>query len=180
MSRAAIWVQQDFAALEAGALYGLGCTLFGFCAQNLLLVRTADAKDTLWAVEEALKAGAASVIGEWAEDGKAADLTATRRLSLAAQKGGGFAFLLRHRACPSASACATRWTIAAAPGAGDGFGGLGRTAFRLELTKNRHGPCGEWILQWDHHEQRFLPASPLALAAPAFHGPRPADRARAV
>jgi protein ImuA len=180
ISRTAIWVQQDFAALEAGALYGLGCTLFGFSAQRLLLVRTACAKDTLWAMEEALKAGMACVIGELAEDGKAADLTATRRLSLAAQKGGGFGFLLRHHVSAAASAAATRWSIAAVPGAGDGFGGLGRVAFRLALTKNRRGPCGEWVLQWDHHEQRFLPAPPLAVAAPVFHGPRRAGLARVV
>src|SRR6266581_5400620 len=50
-----VWIQQDFAALEAGALYGLGCDLFGLVSSRLLVVRTATPRDTLWAVEEALK-----------------------------------------------------------------------------------------------------------------------------
>src|SRR6266550_3583275 len=43
-----IWVQQDFAALETGALYGLGCDLFGLASARLLMVRTATPRDTLW------------------------------------------------------------------------------------------------------------------------------------
>ena len=162
-----VFVQQDFAALEGGELYGLGCDLFGLNLARLLVVRTASPRETLWAMEEALKTGGiAAVIGELAQSGKAADLTATRRLSLAAQKGGSLALLLRQRACPEPSAAATRWQVAAAPGAADRFGGLGRTAFRLSLTKNRRGPCGSWVLQWDRHGACFL-ALPLAMAAPS-------------
>ena len=54
------------------------------------MVRAATPRDTLWAMEEAVKtSGIAAVIGELAQDGQAADLTATRRLSLAAQQGLG-------------------------------------------------------------------------------------------
>src|SRR6476646_3588088 len=168
-----IWVQQDFAALETGALYGLGCDLFGLASSRLLLVRTATPRDTLWAMEESLKtSGMAAVL---AQDGQAADLTATRRLSLAAQQGGGLCLILRQAACSQPSAAATRWVVAATAGAADGFGGLGRSAFRLSLTKNRRGPCGSWVLQWDHHAKRFLPALSVAVAAPARH--RPAEAA---
>ena len=166
-----VWVQQDFAALETGALYGLGCDLFGLASSRLLVVRTATPRDTLWAMEEAVKtSGIAAVIGELAQDGQAADLTATRRLSLAAQQGGGLCLLLRQQEFSQPSAAATRWIVAATPGATDGFGGLGRTAFRLSLTKNRRGPCGSWVLQWDHHAKRFLPALSVAVAAPSRHG----------
>ncbi len=166
-----IWVQQDFAALEMGTLYGLGCDLFGLASSRLLMVRTATSRDTLWAMEEALKTrGMAAVIGELAGEGQAADLTATRRLSLAAQQGGGLCLLLRQAAWSQPSAAATRWVIAATAGAADGFGGLGRTAFRLSLTKNRRGPCGSWVLQWDHHAKHFLPALSVAVATPSRHG----------
>ena len=166
-----VWVQQDFAALETGALYGLGCDLFGLTSSRLLVVRTATPRDTLWAMEEAVKtSGIAAVIGELAQEGQAADLTATRRLSLAAQQGGGLCLLLRQQEFSQPSAAATRWIIAATPGATDGFGGLGCTAFRLSLTKNRRGPCGSWVLQWDHHAKRFLPALSVAVAAPPRHG----------
>jgi protein ImuA len=166
-----VWVQQDFAALETGTLYGLGCDLFGLASLRLLVVRTATPRDTLWAMEEALKTrGIAAVIGELAQEGQAADLTATRRLSLAAQQGGGLCLLLRQLPFSQPGAAATRWVVAATPGAADGLGGLGRTAFRLSLTKNRRGPCGSWVLQWDHHAKRFLPALPVAVAAPSRHG----------
>jgi protein ImuA len=166
-----IWVQQDFAALETGTLYGLGCDLFGLASSRLLVVRTATPRDTLWAMEEAVKArGIAAVIGELAQDGQAADLTATRRLSLAAQQGGGLCLLLRQAAWSQPSAAATRWVVAASPGASDGFGGLGRTAFHLSLTKNRRGACGSWVLQWNHHAKRFFPALSVAVAAPSRHG----------
>jgi protein ImuA len=163
-----VFVQQDFAALETGMLSGLGCDAFGLDPARLLVVRASSPRDALWAMEEALKTrGIAAMIGELAEDGKAADLTATRRLSLAAQKCGGLALLLRQRPMPQPSAAATRWQVAAAPGSGDGFGGLARTGFRLSLTKNRRGACGSWILQWDHHGKRFLPALSVAVATPA-------------
>jgi protein ImuA len=166
-----VFVQQDFAALEAGALYGLGCDLFGLSPARLILVRAASPRDGLWAMEEALKTrGLAAVIGELAQSAEAADLTATRRLSLAAQKGGGLALLLRQYGFTGTSAAATRWQITAAPGMGDGFGGLGSTAFSLSLTKNRRGPCGAWVVQWDHHAKRFVPALSRSVAAPVLDG----------
>jgi len=169
-------VQQDFAALEAGHVYGVGCDLFGVDMARLFVVRAMTPRDALWAMEEALKTqGVVAVIGELAEEGRSADLTTTRRLSLAAQKGGGLALLLRQRPAVQPSAAATRWSVAAVAGAADGFGGLERSAFRVSLTKNRRGPCGSWVLQWDHHDRRFLPALSVAVAAPARH--RPAEAA---
>ena len=167
-----VFVQQDFAGLEAGALYGGACDLFGLDPARLLLVRAASPRDALWAMEEALKTrGVTAMIGELAQQGTDADLTATRRLSLAAQKGRGLALLLRQRAWLAPSAAATRWQIAAAPGPPDRFGGLGATAFCVTLTKNRRGPCGDWVLQWDHHGACFVPALSRAVAQSVFDRP---------
>jgi protein ImuA len=137
-------------------------------------VRAAKPEDVLFAMEESLKARV-TVIGELAEEGKAAELTATRRLSLAAQKGVvGLALLLRHRTQLLPSAAATRWQVSGALGRSDGTSGLSPTNFALTLLKNRRGPCGNWVLQWDHHEHRFnperarSPALPLDMVAPAF------------
>ena len=101
--RNTLWIQTDFAALEAGNIYGPGCDLFGLPASRLLIVKVARPLDALWAMEEALKCRAlACVIAELPKDGAIADLTATRRLTLAAREGGGFGFLLRHRPSPLA------------------------------------------------------------------------------
>ena len=167
----ALWIQPDFAATEAGALYGPGLSALGLPMERLLLLRVARPVDALWAMEEGLKSHVLSaVIAELTEDGVAADLTATRRLVLAARDGGGLGFLLRHRISPEASAAATRWDIASAPSRPDAFGGLGRTAFTLSLVKNRRGPLGRWTMEWDHHERTFSALS-VAVAKTALDRP---------
>ena len=95
----ALFIQTDFAALEAGAPYGPGLDGFGLPMERLIMLRVPRPIDALWACEEALKSrGVAVVIAELPEAGDAADLTATRRLTLAARAGGGLGLLLRHRA----------------------------------------------------------------------------------
>jgi protein ImuA len=170
-SRHTLWIQTDFAAIESGDIYGLGCDLFGFPARQLLLLKVSRPLDALWAMEKALKCRAlSSVIAELPNDGSIADLTATRRLTLAAREGGGFGFLFRHRPSPLTSSAETRWEVAAAPSRPDPFGGLGPAAFALSLTKNRRGPTGCWPVAWDHHERTFSALS-LGMAETAFDRP---------
>lgn len=149
-----LWIHTDFAALETGAPYGPGLDLIGLPLHRLLMLRVPRPLDVLWAMEEALKSPAlAAIIAEMPDDH--ADLTATRRLVLAARTGGGLGLLLRHRPSPFATAAMTRWEIAAAPSTSDRFGGLGRTTFDLTLSKNRRGHDGRWIMCWNHHERSF-------------------------
>src|SRR6185295_10441838 len=89
----ALWIATDFGLLETGALYGPGLDLIGLDTERLLMARVARPLDALFAMEEALKCRAlATVIAEI--DGEI-DLTATRRLSLAAREGGVLGLLLR-------------------------------------------------------------------------------------
>jgi protein ImuA len=173
-----VWIQHDYAAMEVGALYG--AESFGLPLSSLVVVHVPRVIDALWALEEALKCRAVdAVIAEIAEDG-AVDLTATRRLALAARDGGGLGLLLHHRPSVTSSASATRWEIASAPGVRDVFGGLGRTSFALSLIKNRCGPCGCWTLAWNHHERAFfIPALPLGVAQTARDRSARARSARA-
>jgi protein ImuA len=177
--RDTLWIQTDFAAATAGNLYGLGCDLFGLPARQLLLLKVSSPREVLWAMEEALKCRAlASVIAEFPDDGPVADLTAMRRLRLAARESGGFGFLFRQRPSPLTSAAETRWEIAAAPSRPDPFGGLGRTCFILSLTKNRRGPADRWPVEWVHHERVFSALS-LGVAQAAFDRPDRASLVRA-
>jgi protein ImuA len=130
-------------------------------------------------MEEALKCQALKiVICELPNDGALADLTATRRMTLAARAGGSFAFLLRHRPSLLTSSAETRWEIAAAPSVPDRFGGLGHTAFSASLVKNRRGPIAQWKIMWNHHERTFS-ALPLGVAQAAFDRPDRASIVRA-
>ena len=167
-------IQTDFAGLEGGTAYG-GSIAFGLPMDQLLMLRVARPLDALWACEEALKSHAlAVVLAELPEQGAAADLTATRRLSLAARAGGGLGLLLRHRPTPLASAATTRWEVAGAPSMPDRFGGLGPTTFDLSLNRNRRGPCGRFIVSWDHGTRTFIPPA-LSLGLAATARDRPAD-----
>src|SRR5947209_848538 len=160
-----LWIATDFGMLETGALYGPGLDLIGLDTARLLVARVARPVDALFAMEEALKCRAlATVI---AEINGEVDLTATRRLSLAAREGGALGVLLRHKPSDAPSAARTRWEVAGTPSVPDELGGFGRTAFRLSLVRNRRGPCGTWTLTWDHHERVFSTLSVGVAAAPA-------------
>jgi protein ImuA len=167
--RQVLCIATDYATHEAGTPYGPGLDRLGLSMDRLLILRVAHPRDALWAFEEALKCPAlGAVLAELPEAGIAADLTATRRLSLAAQAGGGLGLLLRHRPYPLPSAAMTRWQVAAALSKPDRFGGLGGLSFDLSLQRNRRGRCGRWITGWNHDERTFVPqALSLGVAATA-------------
>jgi protein ImuA len=177
----AVWIQPDFNITEAGALYGPGLGLMGLPTERLVILRVPRPRDALWAMEEALKCRAAgAVVAELASE--AADLTATRRLALAAREGGGLGLILHpgiaagsqpfcsQPFCSQPSTATTRWEVASARGARDRFGGLGPTTFALSLVKNRRGRTGQWRLSWDHHECAFATSLSLPVAPAARDG----------
>ena len=184
-----LWIATDFAMGEGGGPYGPGLDRFGLSSARLLVLRVPRPADVLWAMEDALRCRALScVIAELSGEGAEADLTATRRLSLAARDGlsdrvSGLGLLIRHRATAEPSAAATRWEIASAPSLPDRLGGLagdlGHTRFDLSLRKNRRGPSGRWIIEWNHHERTFQSAVSVGVAAPAFDRPHRTAVARA-
>src|ERR1044071_6956373 len=116
-----LWIATDFARSEGGWPYGPGLELFGLSSRRLLALTVARQADVLWAMEEGLRCRAlACVIAELTGEGAEADLTATRRLSLAAREGvsarvSGLGLLIRHRITPTPSAAATRWHVPPAP-----------------------------------------------------------------
>jgi len=86
---AIVWVIEDFAVHEGGAPYGPGLLEWGLDPARLVLVRAADAKSALWALEEALKCPAcAAVVGELWSSARHYGQTAARRLVMAARRGG--------------------------------------------------------------------------------------------
>jgi protein ImuA len=145
-----LWIRTGFTMREAGDLYGPGCGSLGLPVRRLLTLTVPRPIDGLWAMEEALRSRAlAGVVAELPDDGPLADLTATRRLVLAAREGKNFGFLLRHKTSPLTSSADTRWQVAGVSGERDRFGGLGRTAWMLSLVKNRRGATGCWRVVWN-------------------------------
>jgi len=123
-----------------------------FDPARLLVVTARRDEDVFWAMEEGLRCpGIAAVLGET----RATDATAGRRLSLAAEKSGVPALLLRPQPAPPQSVCVTRWRIASAPSRSTpGLHDVGAPRWRLELRRNRFGAPSiaeipSWLVEWN-------------------------------
>ncbi|RYY26187.1 MAG: protein ImuA [Sphingomonadales bacterium] len=131
-------------------LYAPGLEQAGLRPDRALFVEARDDKEVLAVMEDALRHGSlAAVIGEV----RRADMTATRRLQLAASEGGTPAFLMRRwrktGACPlgEPSAATTRWRIGCAPAAPLGIPGVGRQRWTVELVRQRNGAPFSLVLE---------------------------------
>jgi protein ImuA len=147
-----LWIGQDFSALEFGALSANGFLELGFDPSALLLLRTADAACALRAAGEALTCAAlGAVVAEIPGSPKILDLASSRRLTLTAAAHDVPAILLRPAARPEPSAAETRWLIGAAPSPNEDCGVL----FDAELSRNRHGAAGRWVMEWSADDGVF-------------------------
>jgi protein ImuA len=131
-----------------------------FDPARLLVVTARRDDDLFWAMEEGLRCpGIAAVLGET----RGTDPTAGRRLSLAAEKNGVPALLLRAQPAPPQSVCATRWRVASA-----GSPDLVNARWKVELTRNRFGAPSaaeipSWLVEWNDE------AHCLSVVPQAFH-----------
>jgi hypothetical protein len=153
-----------------GRLHGHGLNALGLDPGRLILVETAHRKETLWAMEEAVRSAApAAVVGVI----DTLDLKLSQRLHLAATEAGLPVFLLRPAppTPPSpasgggwggGSAAATRWRIGTAKAARDRFGLVTQPRWHLQLERCRNGRPGEWVVEYDHVAHRFSLAAALA------------------
>ena len=171
--RPLVWIRQDFAEVEAGAVSMHGFSELGLDPRLLVTVRAADVDQALRTTADALACDAvgAVVLEVWGE-AKQIDLVASRKLTLAAQASGATCLVLRMAAEPRASTAETRWIVRAAhsPPASHPSSAWGAPQFEAQLVRNRHGPTGRWIMEWKSDECLFgKPAaySQLVAAAPA-------------
>ena len=173
-----LWVRQDFADIESGALSMNGICELGLDPRLVVTVRAGDAETALRATADALACDAlgAVVLEIWGET-RQLGLVASRKLTLAAQASGVTALLLRVAAEPAPSTAETRWIVRAAHSPpGSSSSAWGAPLFDAQLVRNRHGPVGRWIMEWKCDECLFVEPSansqPVA-AAPA-HRPHQA------
>ncbi len=174
-----LWIRHKRSEIETGALYAQGLAEMGLAPENLIAVLVDDITDGLRAALDALRCpGLGGVVLESWGASRHLDLTASRRLSLAAQESGVTAFVLRAMAQPEPSAAVTRWQVETAASA-DPLGLVGRAAFSARLLRQRSGKAGaHWRLEWNHDEKGFdQQALPGALSAADFDRPVGADRA---
>ena len=148
-----LWVQLERGFRDFGPVHGAGLAAMGIDPGRLIIATARDETDVLWAMEEGLYCPAlAGVLGEVRAHARAVDLTASRRLQIAANLSDRMAFLLRGAPDEKVgmdglggSAALTRWAVASAPSAR--LGGvlwpldtaIGHPCWRIELLRCRFG-----------------------------------------
>ncbi|BAV65376.1 ImuA family protein [Sphingobium cloacae] len=151
-----LWLRPATAAHQ-GAPYGPGLAALGIDPAHLLLGAMSDEAMLLRAAVEALRCPAlGALLLEIRGRAPRLDLTASRRLTLAAEQSGVTALLLRTDADPTPSAADTRWRVAAAPSTPLPGNAPGMSAFDLTLLRHRGGRDGmAWRLTWDSERRQF-------------------------
>jgi protein ImuA len=159
--RSVLWVQDRAAQRLSGHPYRPG--LPAALRNRVIRVAAATPEDALFVLEEGLRCRElACVIGEIAGNPKALDFTASRRLSLAAERHGVPLFLVRIDAARDLSAARMRWQVTAAPSPPPRWNAEtpGAPAWHAELFRARAHPPGKWILRDDGDVLAAEPAGP--------------------
>ena len=175
-TRPLLWCRHTASVSEHGHLYGHGLAALGLASERLLTVSLTRPRAILWTIEEALKSTAlAGVVTDMTAE--ALDLTASRRLMLAARAAGVPLLLVFARPLAAATAALTRWRVAPHASGPPAFDtdAPGLPAWTLTLERSRAGRPGQWTVEWHHATHRFalVPAlfdRPLRLGEKA--GPR--------
>jgi protein ImuA len=192
---ALVFIVEDLSAREFGLPYGRGLDGAGLDLSRFALVRARRPQETLWAMEEALKSPAcAAVVAESFVGPRLYDLSASRRLLLAARRGGGLGLLAPQgtEAARFSSAAELRVEVAAAPPARPHAEELRRPPlapfapfrWRLRVLKARAGLFGEidpsqWRdIVFDPEKAAFRHAFPERLPAEAADRPAVAEPER--
>jgi protein ImuA len=150
--RALLWVQDRAALKLGGRPYRPG--LPAALRHRLIHVVCERPEDALFALEEALRCrDVAAVIGEVAGNPRALDFTASRRLTLTAERHGVRLWLVRLDAAHDLSSARMRWEVRAAPSPRPRWNAdaPGAPAWQAELFRARQHPPGKWTLRDDGH-----------------------------
>ena len=187
-----LWVRQAFLNGEAGTPYPQGLMEFGIDPARIILIQPKDAPSVLQAGLEGARAPAlAAVLMELWGEVKALDLTASRRLALAARATGTRLLMGRVAAQPCPSAAETRWDVRVAQSRALAANAPGPATVALRLLRHRGGREADvWQWEWNRDRTCFDPrhmpegsarATPLSgtVVPVSFHGQVSADDAGA-
>ena len=156
-----VWIAQEKDERRCGRIHPPGLAELGADPARLLFVVAPDEKALLRAAADVVRSPAAgtAVIAP-AGGASALDLTASRRLTLFAERSGVTAILLRPADPATPSAATTRWQVAAAPSAPLEADAPGHPAFAADLLRQRGGaPSPGWRLEWQREAATFAPLS---------------------
>ncbi len=197
-SGALVFIVEEMSAREFGLPYGRGLAAAGVDLSRFALVRVRRPREGLWAMEEVLKSPAcAAVVAEIFLEPRIYDLAASRRLLLAARRGGALGLLAAQgaEAARFSSAAELRVETAARPAAPappalatrPPLSPLAPFLWRLRVLKARAGLLGalgafdpaQWRdIAFDPDRVAFRHAFPERLPAEAPDRPSAAPTSR--
>lgn len=179
---AALWVSQRCLKLDHGGLLNAGLSALRRRAMPVVEVRTGKLREALWAVEEAIRCSAVSLVIAEIEG---IDFTSSRRLTLASNRHGVPAILLLPYTCEGSTAASARWRVSPRPSSPNRFDprALGHPRWRAVLERSRAAPqmAGKVFDLETNDETLSLSVVPglAADAAPALAESRERSRLRA-
>ncbi|MCC6946983.1 MAG: ImuA protein [Bradyrhizobiaceae bacterium] len=141
---------------------GHGLHQLGLDPARTILVRTGSGKQSLWALEEALRSGVPAAVAGTLDR---FDLKTSQRLQFAARESGVPLLLLRPAGITESTVAMTRWRVRSMQAARDRFGLIARWRWRFTLERCRNGRTGEWLVEYDDAYRFSLAA---AVADPAL------------
>jgi protein ImuA len=159
-----LWLRLEEVERRGGRLHPPGLAEIGLDPGRLVLAVLPDPVALLRAAAEVMRCPevGVAVIELW-QSPRVLDLTASRRLAVAAEEVGVTALLLRAEAEPTPSAAQTRWSISAAASVALEADAPGWPAFDVELLRQRGGPAGgRWRLEWNRDLGEFREPVPEA------------------
>jgi protein ImuA len=154
-----IWIREGRCIRQTGRLHAPGLVELGLDPRDVILIDADDTLAVLRAGADAVKCGpvGAVVIEPW---GKARpyDLTASRRLAMAAKVSGVTTLVVRAGADPLPSAAQTRWLVTSAESLPLPADAPGHPAFDITLLRHRGGIAGlQARLEWNRETRSFAP-----------------------
>jgi len=152
-----LWLRQDGGVRGAGGLYAPGLVDLGCDPSRIIEVQAPDEIALLRAAGDAVRCQqlAAVLIEPWKAP-RAFDLTASRRLSITAEKTGVTVLLLRSAADPGPSAAHTRWQVRSIPSKPLDANAPGSAAIEIKLIRHRGGVAAfHQRLEWDRDQSAF-------------------------
>ncbi len=167
---------------EAGLLYAPDGALCGVDAARIALCFADNVETLLWAAEDAARSpSVAALVIETRRPHRLLNLTAARRLQLAAEASGATPILLRDARDNAQSSAFRRLRVKPALSGGALYdaGAPGHLRWRIELERCRSGNRGAWVVEWDDETGELKEAPALHVPVPAALADRPVG-ARAI
>lgn len=158
----AFWAREAGSEVETGRIHLPGLTELGLDPAAMTLVIARNGAALLRATEEIARcAGIGAAVVELGPSARRhADLTASRRLALAAGKADTVLLVLRPDGTEAPSAAWTRWRVTSAPSVPLAANTPGHVRLDIELLRHRAGPAGRrWRVEWDREQACFSDAA---------------------